>query len=1170
MDKKPLQIKEFTISKMPGLRSKIIQLKNISPHINIVYGPNASGKTTTSKALQRMIWGSDTSGYELSGNFQLSDDNWRVDIESTHIIRQKNGVNSELIGLPPHEVKNRYLLDLKSLLIEEDASLAQKIDDETNGGVNLKSAKQSLGYDSSPEGISKNAEIFKQKQKDYQDQENKQINLKNKEGELNQKNEELKKIREAGNLVGFYKLLKQFLQANHEYKIAKSTFESFPEEMENIRQEDEQNIQNAEEKFTRENDVKTKIEDKIKGLEKKLKNLQSNKTQIPTEKVEEIRHQIKTLENLEKRLSEIKTDTANKKGKKDEIIRSLNIKNELNEWKKIDLKDLESLEDLIRETLEIFSKKVESESQISRLKDQKEQIKLQENDSKKLQDEKSLLINWIEAKLNEQTEGYSFSKILIGVLIGFIAGSFVLTAILLSQWFYFFGIFVLLFLFLLQKNSTKKSNDTQSIEDNFKKLQPNTPNWSIKDVSSALENLNTKQQLLEKNKLDFNYLENRIGELNQEKAEIDRKVEEILKKQSNWVEKLQINPGFEELNKKDVNLLLRFFKQIDELQKTSSEIEGLSAEQTELVRQIDDVLQKINDNFKKYGFQEGETSAEAQGILKTIEEELREIVETQTSIQQNNERLLDTLRNIQNHQNTKDEIFTRIGIAENEKYLLQKYTQEIPSFLKAKEEKSKKKAQLNTRKDDLKNNSLYEDYKETWDENTPIDQIDDKIRHFELEAAGYTKLFEEIKEIEAEINQIKGGNSLENALTKREEALDKVEEVYHATIQKMTGNLIIDNLKNNDESYSKSDIMKRADELFSKFTNHNYQLILGQDEKSSVFRAFDIKEKRGLSLDELSSGTRVQLILAVRLAYLESQENDIKLPLIADELLANTDDIRMPAIIETLLKISEDGRQIFYFTAQQDEVSKWKNIIKQSNSNVKLEKFQLEEEKTKQFLNEGNSLTFKDKSIIVEIPSPKNLSREAYKNKLKFDEFNILHDAVSSIHLWYLIEDLEVLYNCLTQRINTWGQLASYLKFGNIEGLTNNTIEGLKQKIQLLTFYQELEKIGKEKKIDREILENSGAVSESFIDTVSEFLKSINNSPSKLIKGLSEKKVSGFRENKAIELEEYLLENDFLPAQLPLSANEIANRLNGKINQMQMDRELANDFLNFVKGKSVK
>jgi len=66
--------------------------------------------------------------------------------------------------------------------------------------------------------------------------------------------------------------------------------------------------------------------------------------------------------------------------------------------------------------------------------------------------------------------------------------------------------------------------------------------------------------------------------------------------------------------------------------------------------------------------------------------------------------------------------------------------------------------------------------------------------------------------------------------------------------------------------------------------------------------------------------------LSVRLAFVETRETNYRLPITLDETLTNSDDKRARAAIKTMTTLAAD-RQVFYFTAQQDEVGKWREFV---------------------------------------------------------------------------------------------------------------------------------------------------------------------------------------------------------------------------------------------------
>lgn len=69
-----------------------------------------------------------------------------------------------------------------------------------------------------------------------------------------------------------------------------------------------------------------------------------------------------------------------------------------------------------------------------------------------------------------------------------------------------------------------------------------------------------------------------------------------------------------------------------------------------------------------------------------------------------------------------------------------------------------------------------------------------------------------------------------------------------------------------------------------------------------------------LLVQELSDGTRDQLYLALRLAFIDQHfDSNQPLPLIMDDILVNFDDLRSKATLQVLAELAEKT-QIIYFT----------------------------------------------------------------------------------------------------------------------------------------------------------------------------------------------------------------------------------------------------------------
>jgi len=142
------------------------------------------------------------------------------------------------------------------------------------------------------------------------------------------------------------------------------------------------------------------------------------------------------------------------------------------------------------------------------------------------------------------------------------------------------------------------------------------------------------------------------------------------------------------------------------------------------------------------------------------------------------------------------------------------------------------------------------------------------------------------------------------------------------------GSVLLDQVEAEYEVENRPAVFSLASKWLGMFTQGRYELRLGgaTESESPVFRAFDTITGRGLAVDELSRGTRIQLLLAVRLAFASTAERGTQLPFVLDEVLSSSDPVRFRAITECVLAMVEKGRQVFYFTCQPSDAVAWQEI----------------------------------------------------------------------------------------------------------------------------------------------------------------------------------------------------------------------------------------------------
>ncbi len=301
----------------------------------------------------------------------------------------------------------------------------------------------------------------------------------------------------------------------------------------------------------------------------------------------------------------------------------------------------------------------------------------------------------------------------------------------------------------------------------------------------------------------------------------------------------------------------------------------------------------------------------------------------------------------------------------------------------------------------------------------------------------------------------------------------------------------------------------------------------------------------------------------MRLAYIESLEaGGVKLPIMADELLATTDDARARAIIEALCEISKDSRQIFYFTARPDEVGKWSTYLNGRND-INHKVIYMNETPGDPYISayQHPAINIHDPATTVPEPVGRNVSD--YRGILNIPSFNPITHNPTQLHIARLINDTGLVYRCLRSGLTTWGLLSSYTQHnGRLEGLSDEIIREMNQKITLLEYYLELFRTGLPGLIDWEVIKESDAITRNFEADARNLLEKTTGDPVRFMEELS--KLPGFQTRMKEKMKTYLSDKGYLPEDERLSEEEVKIRLQARISNMNLSEEEAFDFINGI------
>ncbi len=417
-------------------------------------------------------------------------------------------------------------------------------------------------------------------------------------------------------------------------------------------------------------------------------------------------------------------------------------------------------------------------------------------------------------------------------------------------------------------------------------------------------------------------------------------------------------------------------------------------------------------------------------------------------------------------------------------------------------------------------------------------------RDLEGNAARAGELQKEIVEIEAEVRAARVAHSLQDLIDDRERARAELQDRRDEKLLAEAGEFLVQAVEKEYEQTQMPRVFERAQRHFSRFTQHGYQLRLGRDGKVPRLYAVDLQNGEGRELDALSDGTRVQLLLAARLAFAEEVEKGRTLPMFLDEALDHSDPVRFGEIVQSLGRIAEEqDRQIVLLTSDPVDIAR----------------LQLSLEKDKRELGDTIDLGLIRTGIATpnpgdieppprtSIPAPDGLSVAEYGEILQIPRF-VPSRGASGQHFFYLLPDsLDLLHRFLSTGIERVGQwkvvsgtpLADHLCSGPV------TAREVSLRVELLETFCELRAIGRGKPIGRDELVRSGALSERYLDVVATIAEELGGDTGELLATLGARqdpRLKGLRTKSVEDLERFCRDEGHLDDRNALPGNELQLR----------------------------
>lgn len=1159
--KKPILFNQIHINQLPGIPRGLKPITHLSGQINIVAGPNNSGKSSTARLIQQMLWHQKAPQTNAQASLLADNDQWEIKVDGTYVKVQRNGADDQLTGrIPAIEAKSRYMLALHQMVNEEEKDLAKEIIRQTMGGYDLEAAKETLKYEGKIKGkkiaqykkltdaISQHRKILNG-QKEVKDQEEKLEDLR-------REKEEADKAREKVQLL---EKVMEYHKARNHLSQTEEKRNTFPEEMKNVKGGEDERLSELE---NEKEDTSLKIQETKNGInrqEKILEKLTIPEKGVSDKTLNELESYLEELKNCQKEVSRLEEQIVEKETEKATLTKEVHPDSHARHWEQFNLKDVSKMDNYGAEALQTIGKKEATQKEVEYLEQELEE-NTEVTNTDNLKKGLFALTQWLKEPAGLRNGHHSkaqMPRILAGTTVAVTAAAAValvtlvpgLTGIITGLTIIIAAL-IITFLPLFRKDKPHKKNIREKDYEETNLEMPQK--WDDQHVINRIETI-TKQ-------LEATIIrEKRTTRLKKAKTDLERaskELEEVEKQYDKILEKLKESPLYKN-GRKNYQALSYYIKKVDQWQEANRIQISTTEKKKELEKKAQSLLDEINSLLASAGQERVSKLEPAQATYKDIrkQEEDRRTAYNQTTQLKNN--LKDLISRSDTITKKQQKVYQELGVEEGNRMQVRKLTELLSSYQDIENKYSAARERLEEIREEIRQHPKRETL-----ECDPLDMENHQaqeslIRHNEM-AEKAEKIIHDISSIESQVDSIFNKTDLEQALAKKEQAYTNLQEQYEENLTSITGHLILDKLNRATRQNNQSRVFQKANTLLAQITMGRYELQLDQTEKGR-FRAYDTLLKEGQELDKLSSGTRVQLLLAVRLAYVETQEGDYKLPLLADEVLANSDDQRAQALINTLAEVSKTGRQVFFFTAQADEVSKWKTYLSHQQE-LKYKIIHLETS------NKNTTEPFQKPpepvSLTRKVPKPQNTTHEQYGRLINPEPFQLMTQTSANLHLWYVIEDVNLLFNCMEMGMKYWGMLKTFVESnGKIAGLHTEHFHRMKQQVQTLELFQKLYGKGRPKPINREVLEKSKAVSNNYMEKVSQLLEEVNGNPEKLIDALENQKVSGFRTNKLEDLKQYLLDEGYMDEQQPMAMEDILLRINAYISGKDMKPQDVEPFL---------
>ena len=896
-----MHLRRLAIHALPGIEPGFT-FEPPSAGVNIVTGPNAIGKSSLARALQYLLdsHGTDPPALSLEAEFDSGDDRWQVSRSGSQIVWRRNGEVASRPALPGADRVGLFRLSVENLLDDSDANdkaLAERLRRELHGNFDLGQPRIELGRMFARHEARRLADAGKTRRR----VESEYAGLQRQEAELPALERKIEKAVAARARTEHLEQALRLADAIDARKDHESALQRFPPDMDCLRGDE---IEQLEENGNATLRLKEELRDRRRDLETAAADLERTGLAHAAPAPEEVHAAEERLRRLDRKSVErenTRTAVAEAGAALRDVLAHFNPEGDP---PRLDSDAIGRAEGIAQPLIAAQNRRGELQVQLALAAEAPEAAEVERQ-----RDGVEALRAWLAGNAADSGRTRTSRKLpwLVSWVAALAAAFAALAAFIQGALIAFAGVLVALIavgaaLFFLRRQRSAAPSPAAAAMRRFDETDlPPPPQWNEQGVRQHLREVIevrlNELTLQQKSAADSDRIRHQI-------READAEIEELDEARAALANEIGFGPLL------PVVEFQRFIHLCAEWDKARTRHVQQRERLDLLERDIADTAHLVRTFVGRWRTPDAPALEDAAGrpdmdLLRAVFDDLREridaatnardrILAVKTAIQSLEQRIAEVDKAVVN-------VFAQARVEPGDRPALAARIEQLPRWKEANialHAAHTEEALVRARLVEQPGLVALADQGERA-------RLQADLEASSVEAAEHTRLIQEHTAIRTRLNDAGTDRKLEQAAAAESRARQDLEDKRDEALIAVATRTLLDDVERAFEAEHEPAVLRRARDAFAEVTAGTFELRLRGD---GTFIAYDVRQEAARELAELSSGTRMQLLLAVRLAWIETQEQGGEtLPLFLDEALTTSDEERFAVMAQSMERLAGAG-----------------------------------------------------------------------------------------------------------------------------------------------------------------------------------------------------------------------------------------------------------------------